>query len=556
VQTHTLIQGTPEWHAYRAKHHNASDAPAMLGCSPYKSRSQLLHECATGGAQDVGAATQRLFDDGHRFEALARPDAEKIIGDDLYPVVGSEGKYSASFDGLTMDESTAFEHKSLNDELRAVMINVCAGPDLPKPYRVQMEQQCMVSGCERVLFMASKWNGDELVEERHCWYEPDAALRAEIIAGWEQFEKDLADYVPVEVLPAAVATPTKDLPALTIQVNGAITLQSNLVVFGDRLNAFIEGIDKNPSDDQAFADCEAAVKVLQKAQDALEAAEATALAQTADIDDMRKTVAMYSEQARTTRLMLEKLVKARKETIRTEIQQGGKDKAAEHIAGLNQRLGKPYMPVVPVDFAGVMKGKKTIASLRDAVDTELARFKIDANAIADRIQFNLTTLRELAAEHTFLFADTAQIVLKATDDCTALIKLRIAEHQAAEEKRLAAEREKIAAEERAKAEAQVRAEQEAREKAERETAQAATHQQAMLEAAQRKREEDGKQPAPVVADTRVTPIAKATPTKTRPADQEIIEVLSLHYRVHESKVIEWLCEIDLEDASQQMAANI
>jgi hypothetical protein len=90
------------------------------------------------------------------------------------------------------------------------------------------------------------------------------------------------------------------------------------------------------------------------------------------------------------------------------------------------------MPAIPVDFAGVMKGKKTVASLRDAVDTELARFKIEANAVADRIQINLGTLRELAGAHAFLFADTGSIVLKAADDLTALVKMRIAEHQQAE----------------------------------------------------------------------------------------------------------------------------
>ena len=34
MQVHTLIQGSPEWAAYRREHFNASDAPAMLGISP------------------------------------------------------------------------------------------------------------------------------------------------------------------------------------------------------------------------------------------------------------------------------------------------------------------------------------------------------------------------------------------------------------------------------------------------------------------------------------------------------------------------------------------
>ena len=455
MQIHSLIQGSDAWHQFRLEHYGASEAAPMLGLSPKVKRNELLYMKKTGTAKEFSDWVQsNILDYGHEVEALARPLVEAMIGEDLYPVTCSDGMLSASCDGLTMSEDTAFEHKQWNEKLAAAVLD----DELPDEFMPQCQQIMMVTKATRVIFTVSDGTPEKLVFMEVF---PDPAWFNRIRAGWEQFEKDLADYQHVEVLPAAVATPALDLPALSIRVNGAISLQSNLVIFGDRLNAFIDGINKNPSDDQAFADCEAAVKVLQKAQDALEAAEASALAQTADIDDMRKTVAMYSELARTNRLMLEKLVKARKETIRIEIMQGGKDKAAEHIAGLNNRLGKPYMPTVPVDFAGVMKGKKSIASLRDAVDTELSRFKIDANAIADKIQHNLNTLRDIAGDHKFLFADAAQIVLKANDDCTALIRLRIAEHKEAEENRLAAERERIHEEERIKAEAKVKAEQEA-----------------------------------------------------------------------------------------------
>ena len=107
--THDLIQGSPEWLAYRPSHDNASDAPAMMGCSSYKTRDQLIAELATGITPEVDPATQRLYDSGHRFEKLARPLAEEIIGEDLYPCTGSvEGsRLSASFDGLTMLEDPA-----------------------------------------------------------------------------------------------------------------------------------------------------------------------------------------------------------------------------------------------------------------------------------------------------------------------------------------------------------------------------------------------------------------------------------------------------------------
>ena len=136
---HDVDQGTPEWHEHRAKYFNASDAPAMLGISPYKTRSALIAERATGITDDIDPNTQRIFDRGHKFEALARPLAEAHINEDLYPVTGTEGKLSASFDGLTIDENIAFEHKTLNSSLRGIS----KAEDLPEHYRAQMEQQLL-----------------------------------------------------------------------------------------------------------------------------------------------------------------------------------------------------------------------------------------------------------------------------------------------------------------------------------------------------------------------------------------------------------------------------
>ena len=461
MQTHTLIQGSPEWAAHRAKFKNASDAPVMLGCSPYKTRQQLLKELSTGLSAEVDPALQARFDAGHRFEALARPLAEGIIGDDLAPVVASEGEYSASFDGLTLMSDVAFEHKSLNNELRNVLGNGCTTSEIPKHYRVQMEQQCMVAGCEKVLFMATQWAGDDLVEERHCWYYPDPVLRAEIVAGWRQFDADLAAYSPAEpAAPAVVAVVQPSLPAVVVRMDGALTVASNLPDFAVALRAFIANIPAKPSTDQEFADAESACKALKSAEAALEQAENNALSQMTDVEQMRRVVGDLRTLSKTTRLATEKLVAARKEAIRTEIYQEGIAAYKAHIDGLNKRIGRQYMPVLPVDFAGAIKNKRTVDSLRDAVNTHLANAKIAANDVADRIQINMTTLRELAAGRESLFPDTAQLVLKGNDDLTALVKTRIAEHEKAETDRLERQRAQIAEEERVKAEAKVRAEAE------------------------------------------------------------------------------------------------
>lgn len=480
MQIVKLIQGTPEWHAHRAKHFNASDAPAMMGCSSHKSRSDLIKELATGIVPEVDAATQRRFDDGHRFEALARPLAEKIIDDELSPCVGVNGKYSASFDGLTFMHDVGFEHKTLNNELREAMFEGCDGEDLPPSYRVQMEQQAMVSGCKRILFMASVWkridfdlpendpDAWELVEERHCWYEPDAELRAQIIAGWEQIEKDVSAYDPADARPAqAVAAPVESLPAVVIQVNGALTIGGNLDAFGDALRGFISNMVPIPKTDQEFADAESECKALKKAEDALDAGEDAALASISVVEQMRRLKADLKNLARTTRLAREKLVAAEKEKRRTAIVTNAQESLDMHVQALNKRLGSNWIARVMGGFGEVIKGKKSLANMDDAVAVALTNAKHEASQLADRLEANRKHLVQDDADWIALFADFSSVGTKAAEDFQALAALRIGNHKQAEAQRMEAERQRIRAEVEAKAqrEAKERAEAEAAENA-------------------------------------------------------------------------------------------
>ncbi|WP_225784702.1 lambda-exonuclease family protein [Xenophilus sp. Marseille-Q4582] len=463
MKTIQLIQGSAEWHAHRAQFLNASDAPAMMGCSPYKTRAELVRERATGLAAEVDASQQRRFDVGHRAEALARPLAEQILGEDLSPLVGvaDEGPYSASFDGLTLMEDQAFEHKALNDTLRAAMVEGCIGADLPMPYQVQMEHQCMVCpSIERVLFMASKWADDgTLIEERHCFYEPNLALRARIVAGWEQFEQDVAAYAPAPAAaPAPVAKVVASLPVvLDMRVEGRL-ISCNLEQYKPAALAYIAAINTDLITDQDFADADADAKFCRESASKLKLAIEQAMGQMGDINTAISTVREIATAFDAKGLALEKLVKSEKEARRDAIVHRAIAAQREHAAALVKRLGGDYLPALPADFAGAVKGKRNLESMQDAVGTVLTQYKIAANQAADGIDANLKLLAE-HQEFAGLFPDVKALVQKQIDDLRAVISSRIAQHEA--EQRAAQEqlRARIAAEERAKAEAAARAEQ-------------------------------------------------------------------------------------------------
>lgn len=527
MKTHEgLIQGSTEWHAHRAAHFNASDAPAMMGVSSYKTRSALLRELASGVTPEVDTATQRRFDEGHRFEALARPLAEKIIGEDLYPVVGSDDRLSASFDGLTLLEDVAYEHKSLNETLRDAMRPDMPGSELPIEYQVQMEQQCMVSGAKKVLFMASAWNGDTLIEERHCWYTPDQELASQIRRGWAQFEKDLAAYVPPEPEAVAAGRAPETLPALHIEVTGMVTA-SNLVAFKDHALAVFAGINRELTTDQDFADAEKTVKWCADVESRLTAAKQHALSQTESIDALFRAIDAVSAEARSVRLELDKLVTKRKVEVREEIIRRARAAYDAHVEAAKADTGGPWILLSPPDFAGAAKGKRSLASLQDAVDTVLASAKIAADASARAIRANLAVIAQEGEGFAFLFADKLALIGKPIDDLRVLVKARITEHKAAEDRRLEAERERIREDEHRKAEA----EQAAANARVQEAAAVAT-------------------PTPVVA----TASKPAPASSRRPSDDEIIDAVCLHFRVHESKVIEWMLDMDLNAASARLAA--
>lgn len=432
MKIHNVAQGSAEWLALRAKFRTASEAPAMMGASKYQTRTDLLAAKKTGITPDVTPSQQFIFDKGHATEALARPLTEALIGEELYPIVATEGNLLASMDGATMLGETLFEHKLWNE---SVVAQVRAG-DLAPHYYWQLEQQLLVSGAERVIFVCSDGTPENFV---HLEYRPVAGRAAQLIEGWKQFEADLANFELADAPSIVVGKAPDELPALRIELTGMVTA-SNLKVFEDSALAVIDSVKTTLSTDQDFADAKKAVKWCGDVEEAVAVAKKQALSQTQSIDELFSSLDRISAHARETRLKVDKLVKAQELLVKTNIKQKAELALAYHIAAINKTLGKVTLPHVVSDFAGAMKNKRTITSLQDAVDTELARAKIDASQAADSIRLNLTSLAELAVDYSFLFSDVQQLVTKANDDLVTLIKFRISEHQKAEQEKADAKR--------------------------------------------------------------------------------------------------------------------
>lgn len=439
--THECQQGTQAWLDLRAKHFTASEASAMMGESKYQTRSALLKAKATGISEEVDAGKQRLFDAGHAAEAAARPLIEEQLGTELYPVTMSveiDGlPLLASLDGIDMLGDVIWECKLLNESL----IQAIDQNRLDTHYTYQLEQQLLVSGAERACFTTSDGSEENTFS---IWYRSNPELRAKLIAGWKQFAADLAEYQHVEAKPAIVADAIEDLPALSVQLVGQVTA-SNLDSFKTAVTARIQAINTALVTDADFANADKMVKFLDDGEKRLDLVKSQALAQTESIDLLFRTIDALKAEMRSKRLTLDKLVKAEKENRKGEIVIAASREFGAHCAALGGRVGIPVS--VAVSFADAIKGLKSLDSMRDKVSVALANAKIEANAIADRIDAN----RKAMAGNEALFPDFTQVCTKAPDDFAALVALRVAQQKEADEKRLAAERERIRAEEQAKA---------------------------------------------------------------------------------------------------------
>ena len=445
-------QGSDLWHALRGKRRTASEAPAAAGKSKYMTRNALLDQKATGLVPEIDAHQQRIFNDGHAAEAGARPLAEDLIDDELFPVVldDAEGGFLASMDGLTMDRKIGFEHKLYSESLAK---QIDAG-QLEEHYMLQLDQQFALSGAEKILFVASDGTDENF---KHLWVERDESRLPALLSIWEQFDKDLAEHTPAEPeQPKAEGKAPDALPALSVQVQGMVTA-SNLKAFEESARATLAKINTDLQTDEDFSTAEKTVKFCKDVEKRLDSTKENVLSQMASVDEVVRSIDAIKEETRQIRLKLDKAVKEQKEQRKLEILNASRTAWQKHLGDLEKALeseagGLPVnLNTTNADFAGAMKGLKTMSSIRSACDDEMARAKITANETAELVRGNIRQLNEHAPDHKFLFRDFGQICQKPAEDFAAIVKSRIAEHKEAEQKRLDAEREKIRQEEEAKA---------------------------------------------------------------------------------------------------------
>ena len=426
MQLINVRQGSPEWLALRREHFTASEAVAMMGDSPFKTRDRLLHEKATGSTEEVTPQQQQRFDDGHAAEALARPLIEEQEMKQLFPVTGTRDvdglPLLASFDGLDLDRTLIFEHKLWNKKVAAQIEGDCLEP----AYYWQLEHQLLVTGQDnvRVIFVCSDGTRDKL---RWVYYQTRDDRRQALIAGWHQFKEDLDNYQP-QPAPAQplVGEVIQDTTALAVQINGSVS-SSNLHLLEEQVHHCLNSIKSALVTDQDFVNAKAAVKFLKTTEQKLKDGKEAALAQVPDIFRLFAAIDRLTKDVKNKYKLLADQIKDQDRHIKDSIVLQAVTSLEKERQALNVELTPGWVPSVisPAGFQEVIKGKRNISSMQSAVNDRLAQARIEQKQQAKAVRNNLAVYQKMAADKDYLFPDLDTLLHKDPMDLMAIIDMRL-----------------------------------------------------------------------------------------------------------------------------------
>lgn len=152
-----LEQGSPEWLEWRSMGIGASDAPAIMGENPWKTRLQLLIEKVEGRSTQTTPAMER----GTMLEPEARARYEQLYDVDVDPICLQSRElpwFRASLDGLSADGRRVIEIKCGEGVYR----RTAESGQVPRYYYGQLQHILAITGLQQIDFFCYLPDREEL----------------------------------------------------------------------------------------------------------------------------------------------------------------------------------------------------------------------------------------------------------------------------------------------------------------------------------------------------------------------------------------------------------
>lgn len=155
-----MQQNTPEWHELRKSYIGASDAPIIMGVSPWRTPYQLWQEKLGLGQPQLETSAMRY---GKEMESVARKKYEEYTGTLVSPEIvfhPDKNFMMASLDGLSFDRSIAVEIKTSNHDDHQLAKN----GKVPDKYYPQVQHQLACLGLNLLHYFSFR-NGEGVIVE-------------------------------------------------------------------------------------------------------------------------------------------------------------------------------------------------------------------------------------------------------------------------------------------------------------------------------------------------------------------------------------------------------
>lgn len=171
-------QNTKEWLEFRRSKIGSSDAPIIMGESPWKTPQQLWKEKKGLKQSSYESPAMRR---GKNLEPEARKAFERETGLVVWPDVLIHPQHDyiiASLDGITMDTQAAVEIKCPGEKNH----KMAQDGQIPKHYQIQMQHQLAVTGLKTMFYYS--YDGQEGITLE---VQRDDALIEEILTKEKEF---------------------------------------------------------------------------------------------------------------------------------------------------------------------------------------------------------------------------------------------------------------------------------------------------------------------------------------------------------------------------------
>jgi putative phage-type endonuclease len=213
----SVKQNGKEWREWRGRGLGASDAPIIMGESPYQSPFELwLDKTGIKKREAPNEYALAAMKRGTELEPTARHLYEKLSGKSYEVLSAEHDKYDfirASFDGVNLADRSIIEIKCPGKEAHATALK----GKVPKYYYAQVQQQLMVSGLDKCYYVS--WDGvmanPLVVVEVLPDKEYQAKLLAELIDFWKRITEKVLPSVSDKDIIKLIKTAEDNLASLT-----------------------------------------------------------------------------------------------------------------------------------------------------------------------------------------------------------------------------------------------------------------------------------------------------------------------------------------------------